>query len=305
MNIDQKNIDHLNAEFGIQGQVRFVEGQGGLVMIEVENAYATAKISTYSAQVVGFRPGAEGDDLLFVSEQAYFAPGKAIKGGIPICWPWFGPDPSGQGGPGHGFVRARQWRVAGVLSQHDGSTYIRLETEDDETTRRLWPHRFVLELEIQIGRNLLVTLVTRNKNDHPLTISQGLHTYFKVGDIAKTQVSGLDGCAYLDKTEDGARKQQQGPVVIGGEVDRIYLGVERDLVIEDSALDRRIRIESTHSRSAVVWNPWGEKAKAMGDFGDEEYRGMLCVETTNADEDAVQIPAGGEYRLSAEYSVEH
>ncbi len=298
-------IDHLNAEFGVDGQVRFVEGKGGLVMIEVENAHAKAVISTYSAQVLSFRPTAEPEDLLFVSEQAYYQPGKAIKGGIPVCWPWFGPDPSGQGGPGHGFVRARQWQVAGVLSQHDGTTYIRLESEDDEETRKLWPHRFTLELEIQIGRSLLVTLVTRNKTDQPLNITQGLHTYFKVGDIAKTRVQGLDGCTFLDKVADGVRKQQQGPVVIDGEVDRIYLGVERELVIEDDQLERRIRIEGTHSRSAVVWNPWREKAAAMGDFGDTEYQRMLCVETTNADEDQVQVPADGEYRLSAEYSIGH
>jgi len=298
------NPEQLNAMHGITGKLRFVTGNGGLTLIEIDNDKARALVSPYAGQVLSFHPAGEPEDLLFVSEHAYFQPGKAIKGGIPVCWPWFGSDPEGKGRPTHGFVRNREWQVLGAAQQDDGATSVRLGITPDEAIRALWPHPFELTLEITVGRSLVLTLCSFNPDTVPLTITQGLHSYFRVGDVSRTRVLGLEGKPYIDKMDAGAVKTQEGPVTIGGEVDRIYTGVDRELVIDDPAFGRRIRIASEGSASAVVWNPWAATAAAMADLGDEEYTGMLCVETTNAGPDAVQIIPGENYRLVARYSIE-
>jgi len=298
------NPEQLNAMHGITGKLRFVTGNGGLTLIEIDNDKARALVSPYAGQVLSFHPAGEPEDLLFVSEHAYFQPGKAIKGGIPVCWPWFGSDPEGKGRPTHGFVRNREWQVLGAAQQDDGATSVRLGITPDEAIRALWPHPFELTLEITVGRSLVLTLCSFNPDTVPLTITQGLHSYFRVGDVSRTRVLGLEGKPYIDKMDAGAVKTQEGPVTIGGEVDRIYTGVDRELVIDDPAFGRRIRIASEGSASAVVWNPWAATAAAMADLGDEEYTGMLCVETTNAGPDVVQIIPGENYRLVARYSIE-
>jgi glucose-6-phosphate 1-epimerase len=298
------NPEQLNATHGIAGNLRFITGHGGLDLIEIDNGKARALISPYAGQVLSFRRAGEAQDLLFVSEHAYFQPGKSIKGGIPVCWPWFGPDPEGRGRPTHGFVRNRDWQVLGTAMQEDGSTSVRLGITPDDEIRALWHHPFALTLEITVGRSLELALCSFNPDTVPLTITQGLHSYFRVGDVSRAQVTGLEGKSYIDKMDGGAVKAQEGPVTVGGEVDRIYTGVDRDLVIDDPAFGRRIRIAAEGSASAVVWNPWAATAAAMADLGDEEYTGMLCVETTNAGPDAVRIIPGENYRLVARYSIE-
>jgi glucose-6-phosphate 1-epimerase len=298
------NPEELNATHGIAGNLRFVTGKGGFTLIEVDNGKARALISPYAGQVLSFRRAGEPEDLLFVSEHAYYQPGKAIKGGIPVCWPWFGPDPEGKGRPAHGFVRNRDWQVLGTSLQDDGATSVRLGITPDEDIRALWQHPFALTLEISVGRALVLALCTFNPDTVPLTITQGLHSYFRVGDVRRVLVRGLAGKHYIDKLDGGAAKTQEGPVTIDGEVDRIYTGVDHDLVIDDPAFGRRIRIATEGSASAVVWNPWAATAAAMADLGDEEYTGMLCVETTNAGPDTVQIIPGENYRLVARYTIE-
>ena len=297
------NIDQLS-KYEIKDELYFVEIEHGFTYIEINNARAHATISTYSGQLLSYRPKSQKNDLLFVSDQAYYQNGKAIKGGIPVCWPWFGPDPDDLGRPAHGFVRTRQWEVCASESLADGSTKAVLGLTDTDETRKIWPHPFKLNIEISVGDSLKVALVTQNSGDEPVTISQALHTYFQVGDISKVKVLGLEGTEYLDKVDGSALKTQSGPVMINGEVDRIYTGVSGELVIDDESLGRRTRITSRGCSTAVVWNPWIEAAAAMADLGDEDYRKMLCVETANAGPESIKIAAGGEYRLEAEYTIE-
>jgi glucose-6-phosphate 1-epimerase len=300
------DIEALNAGLGIDGVLRFTEGRGGLAVIEIANEHATALISPYAGQVLAYRPVGAGDDLLFVSDRAYFAEGKAIKGGIPICWPWFGPDPLGKGRPAHGFVRAWPWTILATDALADGSTRVQLGIADDKDTRAVWPQYFNVLVEIQVGATLSVALVTRNAGDRPFRITQGLHTYFKVGDASQVRIEGLDGCRYIDKAAGAgdALIHQEGPVVIEGEVNRIYEDVPPTLTIVDPSLDRRIRIDSEHSRTAVVWNPWVETARAMDDLDDDDYRRFVCVETVNTASEVIEIPPGGTYRLASRYSIE-
>lgn len=296
------DIRDLTRRFGIDRRVSITEGKGGLTMVAVTTDHASAVISPYAGQVLSYRP-AGADDLLFLSESAYYAPGKAIKGGIPVCWPWFGPDPEGKGRPGHGFVRNRPWELLATELRADGSVRVRLGLTDSDETRALWPHAFALTLDATIGAALEIALTTRNRGAAPFVLSQGLHTYFQVGDIARTRVLGLDGCSYLDKMDGGRECRQDGPVTITGETDRIYTGVTGPLEIADAGLGRRIRIESAGSASAVVWNPWQDTARAMADLGDDDYRRMVCVETTNAAPDTITVTPDGEHRLVALYSL--
>lgn len=297
-------IQQLNAAHGIGDRIRIVEGAGGLPFIRIDSDEASAVISLYAGQVLSFQPANDPDNLMFLSEAAYYQPGKAIKGGAPVCWPWFGPDPEGLGRPAHGFVRNRYWNLVRTGAGADGELTVTLGLTDTEETRAIWPHAFDLALEIGVGASLRLSLVTRNTGTRPFQITQALHTYFRVGDIDRASVLGLDGLEYVDKTDHAACRRQEGAVSIATEVDRIYRGVRGELVIDDVALDRRIRIASQGSRTAVVWNPWARISAEMADLKDDDYRRFLCVETANADVDAVQVAPGGETRLTASYRVE-
>jgi glucose-6-phosphate 1-epimerase len=300
------NIDALNAKFEIPGTLRLTTGRGGLPMIEIENGLASALISLQAGQVLSYRPASAAQDLLFLSERAYFEPGKAIKGGVPICWPWFGADPEGNGRPTHGFVRSMPWTLLATQTLEGGATQVTIGMADDQDTRAQWPQHFNLALEVTVGATLGVELITRNPQDRPFSITQALHTYFKVGDATRARVLGLEGCRYIDKAANAkdAVITQEGPVTFSAEVNRIYQSVPPVLLIEDPALGRRVRIESRNSATCIVWNPWIETARAMGDLDDADYQIMLCVETANAADEVIEVPAGGEALLAADYRIE-
>jgi glucose-6-phosphate 1-epimerase len=297
------NLAQLNQDYGLSGTVQFAEGKGGLPYIEVTNDQAIALISVYGGQVLAYKPQDVDRDLLFVSPNAYYQSGKAIKGGAPICWPWFGPDPEDQGRPSHGFVRNRLWQVKGTQALPSGATQVTLALSDTDETRALWPHSFELVLEITIGRTLELILTSHNLGDRPFDITQAVHTYFTVGDISQTSVLGLDGTTYIDKVDNQRVKPQSGPVTVTQEVDRIYQSVPNELMIDDRALSRCVRITSTGNQTAVVWNPWIEVSAKSGDLTDDAYQHFICVETTNAADDVVTVPAQGAYRLSVIYDL--
>lgn len=297
-------IEQLNAKFGIADQLKFIAGQGGLPMIQVETTKASALISIHAGQVLSYRPAGESEDVLFLSEKAYYQDGKAIKGGAPICWPWFGPDPEGKGRSGHGFVRNRGWNVKATETLPNGDIKVIVGLDDTPETQAIWPHSFSLRQEIVIGESLTLSLISRNTGNEAFSITQAFHTYFKVGDISRTKVLGLADCEYIDKVGgSNAQKKQSGDVTIDAEVDRIYLNVGNTLTIVDAALNRRIQITSQGSKTAVVWNPWEKIAKDMADLEDDDYKRLLCVETTNAADDVVEVAVEEESRLVTNYKI--
>jgi len=299
-------LEDLNAGHGIPDQLSFIAGPGGLPFIQVRNAHAEAVVSVHGGQVLSYRPRGAGADVLFVSELAHYQPGKAIKGGVPVCWPWFGADPQGLGRPAHGFVRNRLWSVWGTATTPAGETKLTLGLVDTPETLAIWPHAFQLALEITVGATLRLALSTRNTGEAPFQITQALHSYFAVGDIAQTTVTGLDGCSYIDKAAGagGALKRQAGAVTIAAEVDRVYTGVPAALAIVDGALQRRVRIGSEGSHTAVVWNPWAAIAAGMADLKDDEYQLFVCVETANAADEVVTVAPGAAHCLVAQIATE-
>ncbi|MEW6645614.1 MAG: D-hexose-6-phosphate mutarotase [Pseudomonadota bacterium] len=295
------SAEQLNRQFGIDGKVRLVERGDGFVMIEVRTAQGQADIALQGAHVTTWAPQGQAP-VVWVSEQAKYAAGKSIRGGVPVCWPWFGPHASNAKLPGHGYARTVDWRLLRVTSLDDGRIQLIFELIDTPATRAQESHPLRVRNTVTVGASLQVELETTNLGTAPYVLGDALHTYFHVGDVTRATVHGLEGCAYIDKVDGGARKQQGGPVTIAGEVDRIYLGTGNCCEIRDPVLQRRIVIRSRNSASTIVWNPGVEKATKMGDFGSDGYLRMLCVETANAAEDVVNLAPGAQHRLVAEYS---
>ena len=293
----------LNADYGIADKVKFVEGKGGFPVMEINNEHAQATISLYAGQVLSFKP-VNQSEVMFLSSQAYYQEGKAIKGGAPICWPWFGPDPEDRGRSSHGFARNRLWQMRDVVSTQDGATKVTMGLIDTAETREVWDYSFDLAIAITVGSSLTIELITRNTGQQPFTITQALHTYFHIGDISKVAVLGLADKTYIDKVDEGKEKTQTGSVTFTGECDRIYLNVPPTLTIEDSSLERKIEVTATNSKTAIVWNPGAEISASMADLGEKDYLNFVCVETANAANETVEVAAGEQYKMSATYTVE-
>ena len=293
----------LNKHFGIADHVVFKSKPCNLPVVEIANKHATATISLQGAHVTKFQPQGE-KPVLWLSSYAFFKPGKAVRGGIPVCWPWFGPHPMDANKPAHGFARTTLWTVMATDTLAGESTQIRLGLVDDDRTRATWPYAFDLQIVITVGRELRTELIVHNSGSETFTCTGALHSYFSVSAVTEVCIHGLAGRAYLDEPDDMRRKIQEGPVTIDCEVDRIYLDTDDDCLIEDPGFDRLIRITKRGSHSTVVWNPWIAKAAHMQDFGNHEYSEMVCVETANAGSDIVTLPPDARHRLEAIISVE-
>lgn len=296
-------LHSLNQRHAIENHVQLREIADGVIIAEVSNQHALANITLQGAHVATFQPRGE-EPVLWLSPNAKFAPGKSIRGGVPICWPWFGPHKTDSKLPGHGFARTVPWELLQTRANDDGSTFLRFGLIESDITRAQWPHPCSAQLEVTVGKALRVELVTANTGSTPFELSEALHTYFQISDVGNMTIRGLEDCEYLDKVQDFARLKQQGGIVIESEVDRVYVNTGADCVIEDRGLKRAIRIAKQGSRSTVVWNPWQEKAEKMGDFGPALHRDMVCVESGNALENTLTVQPGETHRLVAVYSVE-
>jgi len=294
--------EDLNERFGIAGRLLFAEGPGELPVARVSSDHAEADICLLGAQVLSYCPW-DAEDVLWVSEKARYQPGKPIRGGIPVCWPWFALHPDDVDLPLHGFVRTRTWRVSETNSVDD-RVLLTLTTRDTPETHELWPHEYRLDLTVSVGAELKVSLAVSNPGENAFTYSGALHSYFRVGDVRRIAIEGLEGCEYLDKTEGFARRTQAGPVTINDEVDRVYPETAAECIIDDPVMERRIHVGKTGSLTTVVWNPWKEVARKLEDFGDDEYAEMVCVETANAHGDEVEVAPGAEYRVGATIRLE-
>ncbi len=297
------NLQTLNDRFAIQHFVTFKADRYGAPTVEITNDQAVATVALQGGQVLTFRPR-DQDPVLWVSPFAPVDKAKPIRGGVPICWPWFGPHETDKAKPVHGFVRTRNWEVVGTEQLNTGETVLKLAFVPTTETQAIWNFPVELQLVIQVGTDLKVNLLTRNLGIQSLLISEGFHTYFKVSDVREIAVEGLEGTEYVDKVDQGHKKIQSGAVKITQETDRVYLHTSVDTLIDDPKLGRKIRIVKTGSLSTVVWNPWEEKGAQLGDAGYQGYLGMLCVEVANALDNQVTIPAGIQHDLGMRISLD-
>ena len=263
-------------------------------------------ISQQGAQVLSYQED-DQPPLIWLSEQAAYKRGQGVRGGVPVCWPWFGGlqrnpqtvqamhlQPAAA--PAHGLVRNLDWQLQGIDSRDDG---VQLEFVYNSATQPLtdWPHAAELRLSIRLDERLHIQLNSRNLGDTPLAISQALHSYFAVSDIRNVAVEGLHGCRYIETLEDWQQRQQNGLLQFSGETDRIYQGTPAQLSILDRTWQRRIQLHSSGSNSAVLWNPWIDKAQRLSQFAADAWPGMLCIEHANVLDDIRVLAAGEQHQL--------
>lgn len=302
--MSQTDIAALNNSFGIAGQLEFVQDAGGLAVASIANAYAQSRIALQGAHIMTFQPNGE-QPVIWLSPVAKLIQGKSIRGGVPVCWPWFGAHSSEAAFPAHGFARTAPWQVAASEALPDGRTRIAFELPQSAMPQAQWSHPCRVRLVATVGKTLTVELVTENTGKASFELGEALHTYFSISDVDNLRITGMEGCTYLDKVGVAETRIQQGAIQIAAEVDRIYIDTEADCLIEDGGFKRRIRIAKSGSRSNVVWNPWIEKSARMGDFGsDTGYRSMVCVESANAANNVVTVAPGASHSLRVTYSTE-
>ena len=278
----------------------------------VRTAHAELLVAQQGAQILSYQPDGQ-PPLIWLSEQAAYQRGQSVRGGVPVCWPWFGDlrcnpravQAAYQPGlaPSHGLVRDLDWQLLGIDEDGDAVT-LRFVFDSRQHLLPGWPHAARLQLDIRLGEDLALTLETHNQGDEPLVISQALHSYFAVSDVRQVGVEGLDGCRYLDTLDDWRERHQDGALRFAGETDRIYLGTPARLSIVDPGWGRRIHLDSSGSRSAVLWNPWIDKARRLSQFAADAWQGMLCIETANVMEDVVRLAADERHALRLRLSSE-
>ena len=289
----------------MEKSIKVVEGKNGLKFIEIDNSQAVARIALQGGHVDWWRPKSAKQDVLWLSSNARYEKGRSIRGGVPICWPWFGKHPTDGSFCLHGFARVIPWKLVESSELKNGATKIVLKMLPTETAIKQLTYSFELLLTIVIGETLNLNLKTTNLSDSPFVISEGYHTYFYISDIEKIKITGLENSSYTDKIDNFKRGVEENSIIIKGEFDRVYTNTSNDCYIEDEEFNRVITIKKSNSNSTVVWSPWKEKALQMGDMGgDNEWRRMVCVETANLLENSVVIYPKLSHSIATEYSIQ-
>jgi glucose-6-phosphate 1-epimerase len=292
-------IGELEARFGIADVVRFEAGPGGLIRAVVTTASALGQVYLHGAHVTHYEPAGERP-ILFTSPRSRFVAGKAIRGGVPVIFPWFGPRAGHPTAPEHGFARVAEWVLDSVVRHDDGSVAVTLRLDSSDATRASWPHDFRLLHRIVFGPRLEMTLEVENRGRDAFSFEEALHTYLLVGDVRRATIAGLEGASFIDKT-DGLTRKRLGdrPMRLDAATDRVFLDTRMPCTVDDPVFGRQLVVEKSGSATTVVWNPWSEKAAAMADLGADAWPSMLCVETANAADDAVALAPGARHRMTA------
>lgn len=298
-------LDTLQQQFSQQSHVTFRQNAAGVILLEIKNLAAEASISLQGGHILRWKPVDQQHSVIWTSSQARIEPDTSIRGGVPICWPWFGAHPEHGEFPAHGFVRTAEWDVIAVEEISAQQTKVVIGLRSQPKYDGFCPHPFLVQLEVQVGKQLQMALVTENQSQQDWVVTQALHTYFEVSDLSNVEVLGLEGLAYLDKVEEYARKKQQGSIQPAGEeIDRVYLASVQPVSIVDKGYRRRIHIEKAHSQTIVVWNPGAQKGPKMADMTSDGYRQMICVETVNAADEQIRLACGARYSMETTYRVE-
>jgi glucose-6-phosphate 1-epimerase len=282
-------IPQLNERFAIPGTAEITQGNGGLPRVSVSHFGTEAEMYLHGGHIARWR------DVIFLSNHSHFRPDKAIRGGVPICFPWFGPNRTDPSAPQHGFARQRDWELESVQQAGDAVEVVMLLPGDNG--------EFELRHRVRFGHELTMALELKNTGAANFAAEEAQHTYFQAGDVRQIEVHGLEALHYFDKVSGVENKLQRGPVLIAGEVDRIYRNSLAPITISDPVLNRRITISKSGSNDTVVWNPWSEKARALTDLGDDEWQNMVCVESCNLAPNAVTLKPGETHTMTTTISV--
>ena len=290
----------LNDQFGVADVLRFEE-DGELTRAHITLSTGEATIYLQGAHLTQWNPAGQ-KPVLFLSEQSFFAPGKAIRGGVPICFPWFGGRSDGGPGPSHGFARTAMWELvfAALLpGTHEGDrvqlTFTLGATDD---THALGFDDFRVAYEVVIGRTLTMKMTVANFSSGPLRFEEALHAYFQVDDVRDTEIKGLASATYLDKRDANQSKATPaGPLLLDRWTDSVFAGNRSAVSINDVGNKRSINIVKTNSATTVVWNPWAEGAATLNDMDDDEWPCFVCVEAANTGADTITLQAGATHTM--------
>ena len=297
------DIDDLDDKFSIEGEVGFGELEEELVFATVSNKRADADICLYGAHVTNFRPQ-NAMDILWLSPESSFEVGKPIRGGIPVCFPWFGPHKTDPDKPQHGFARLMYWDVVETATLPGDESLVRLQLCSSDETKIYWPYDFCAEMTFVVGQALTATLKVTNTSAEMFEYTCALHSYYNISALENLTIEGLQGTTYYNQltTENGIQEvvllQIQEPIT------RHYLNTENPVVIADSIFHRRIRIEKSGSKVTTVWNPGEETCAKIDDLPDDGFHAFLCVEATNAFNYPIRLAPGESHETSAIIGLE-
>lgn len=289
-------LNELNQRFSIPG-LRFEQNHNGLVSAVIQTAACTGELFLQGAHVTTWRPLGH-EPVLWLSQKSNYEKGLPIRGGVPICFPWFGPNANDTTLPAHGFARLLEWQIVGAQQKDGEAVELLLETTIDP---------FHLIFQVEFGAELIMTLKTQLPQNatSPQSYEDALHTYLSVSDVRTIAIRGLEPTSFIDKVDHAQLKTAtNNPIRIESETDRVYLDTQSDCVLEDAHWKRAIRVSKRGSASTVVWNPWIDKSKRMVDFGDAEWPGMVCIETANIGDCSIRLSPGESHSTTAVISVQ-
>lgn len=296
------DFDDLDDKFGIEAEIGFYE-EDDLVYAMVSNKYGDATICLYGAHIVSFTP-AKNIEILWMSPYSSFEQGKAIRGGIPVCFPWFGPHESDENLPQHGFARIMNWKVIKTETLASGENLICLQLCSSEETKKYWPHDFCAEMIFTIGTKLSVTLKVNNTSAEAIEYTSALHSYFSLSGIENITIQGLENTRYQNQLDGGDYIQETPLLAINKAETRHYYNTDQACIISDPIFNRNIRIEKEGSENSTVWNPWAETCAEMSDLPDDAYETFVCLETVNKIDDIIKLAPGESHETTAIISAE-
>jgi glucose-6-phosphate 1-epimerase len=283
--------------FEIPGIANVVEGNGGLQKVCITSPGAVGEMYLHGAHVTSWKPAGR-EEVFFLSSKSRWEDERAIRGGIPICFPWFGGKADDSNAPAHGFVRTKVWQLESIAQAGDAVT-VSMFTESNGDTKRWWPADFRVVYRVTFASELRLELVATNTGKTSLRFEEALHAYHRVGNVLQTRLGGLSTVHYIDKTDANRKKTQQGEIAIVSETDRVYLDTSDAIEMEDPVSHRRTHVAKENSRTTVVWNPWVQKAHSLTDFADDEWMQMICIETSNVSDFAVELAPGQQHTMKA------
>ncbi len=308
-------VADLAARFAIQDHLSFHEsvvdsntGGHGLVEMRIVSAYSEATLFLYGAHLTRWVPRG-GQPVFYTSPQSEYAPGKAIRGGVPVLFPWFGPrwdgGPAGVSSPSHGFARTAEWTLERTHLAPDGEVHVELSLAPTDLSRSLGYDDFHVAYSLRIGASLHMELLVQNRGGKPLVFEEGLHAYFAVSDIEQIRIDGLRGSTYVDKRDHDVRKvQRETQLAITRDVDQVHVCTAEPLLLHDRMWGRALHVRKEGSEATVVWNPWSTLTPGLKDLPENGWRHFVCIETVNVGENRITLPPGGEHRMGCTVSSE-
>ncbi len=295
MNID---IEELEDKFSIEGEVGFAELEEGMAFITVSNKYADADICLYGAHITNFKPY-NTLEILWMSPDSNFVEDSPIRGGIPVCFPWFGPHKTDPAKPQHGFGRLMYWEVIETSALKSGETLVRLQLCSSLETKKYWEYDFCAELCVIVGKTLTATLKVTNTSSKKFEYSCALHSYFSLSSVEEIWIDGLYNTKYFNQLEPGDFIQETEKLEIHQPETRHYFDTEAACIINDPVFGRRIRVEKSGSKITTVWNPWEETCSKIDDLPNDSFHSFVCIEAVNAFNNMIKLEPGEYHETSA------